>query len=412
MSRRTRPRSIRSRSLRPVAPDQPGRQPLVERLEQRVVGDVGPVTAERPSGEAEPGLQRPIGVPPPQHREPRGAHLLDEGGGRRLPRRRPTLARREDERAETAFGSLPQIVAGRVPRQRHDLVDGAGRRLLDVGLVEPGRHPDAEVVVAGRRLPAGAVAGPDSGRVEVGHDEERLPGERVAGREGSRRAAAKAESTVASRLGDAVRVGEGEHRPAGREVVAGSSPIRADRQPTPQLAGSPAHQLHGAPVGRGVSRPLVDDQSDPFGDARRQLLRPAAQDIALLEQRGERAGDAIEAALGGGDDHVGEARVDGKLGHGPAGGRHVVIGVDGAELDEEVVGVGQGTDRRAVEEREVTGRRAPQRQLQGEPGQVDRLDLGRRERPPVGVLALGPQAIGDTGRGAPGPPGPLVGRGA
>ena len=88
-----------------------------------------------------------------------------QGGGRRLTRRRPTVAGREHQRAEAALGSLPQVVAGGVPRQRHDLVDGAAGGRLDVGLVEPGRHPDAEVVVARRRAsPAWARTGSGASR--------------------------------------------------------------------------------------------------------------------------------------------------------------------------------------------------------------------------------------------------------
>jgi hypothetical protein len=71
----------------------------------------------------------------------------------------------------------------------------------------------------------------------------------------------------------------------------------------------------------------------------------------------------------------------------------------------------EGSGRRRVEERESVCVAAPHRQLQGETGQVGAGDLGIGKGPAGGVLQLRPQAVGDTGFGAAGPAGPLVGGG-
>ena len=139
---------------------------------------------------------------------------------------------------------------------------------------------------------------------------------------------------------------------------------------------------------------------------RGQLLRPTPQDIALLEQCGESAGDALASPFGGGDDHVGEARVHGKVGHGAAGGRHAVTDVDGAELDEEVVGVGQGTDGRAVEEQRDPSEPCPTAPARGRarPGRPTRSRAVRRD----GAGCAPPRTTGGRPRpmrcARPGPP--------
>ena len=63
-----------------------------------------------------------------------------------------------------------------------------------------------------------------------------------------------------------------------------------------------------------------------------------------------------------------------------------------------------------VDERQLLRRRAPRGELEREPGQVDLGDLGRPVGRPGAVLHPAPQPVGHAGLGAPGPPGPLVGR--
>ena len=267
----------------------------------------GQSSPSAPSGEADAGLQRPGAVAPAQHGEPGRPDVVDEGArwspapasGR--PSRTRGPARRGGARMRcrrsSRSGSHASVATS-------SMASPAAR--LDVGGVERGGHPDAEVVAPGS-APAR--------RVEVGDDQERLAGQRVAGGQPARRAGAQPEAAAAPGLGHPVGVGEGQHRPARGEVVAGG---RAGRcRPAGQLAGPPAHRARRPRSAAGWRAP-VDDQPQPLGDVGGQLVGPAPEHVALLEQGGQRAGEAAQAAAVGGDDHAGQAGVQGQVGHGPA----------------------------------------------------------------------------------------------
>ena len=114
--------------------------------------------------------------------------------------------------------------------------------------------------------------------------------------------------------------------------------------------------------------------------------------------------------VGAGDDHAGQARMHGELGHGPAGVGDAPVGVERAEVMEQTPGIVERPARRRIEERQVVGRCAPHRQLEREARQVDGDDLGIGVGSPSGLLHLGPEAVGHPRLGSPGAPGALVGR--
>src|SRR3954471_24122809 len=72
-------------------------------------------------------------------------------------------------------------------------------------------------------------------------------------------------------------------------------------------------------------------------------------DIALLEQRGELAGETGETGLTGLQEHVGESRMHRKLGHRVAVLRDDAVLVDGLELQQQLPGVRERRLGRTVE---------------------------------------------------------------
>ena len=122
-----------------------GRQPLVEGREQPVVGDVGPRVAEGAVGVLEAGLEHPGRSRPAEHPEAGGPDAVEQGGGGGVARFGRTLGRGQHEGSEAPFGAHPQVVALGVPGQGGDALDALAGGELEVGLVEPGRHPDPMV---------------------------------------------------------------------------------------------------------------------------------------------------------------------------------------------------------------------------------------------------------------------------
>ena len=118
------------------------------------------------------------------------------------------------------------------------------------------------------------------------------------------------------------------------------------------------------------------------------------------------------AGLARGHHHAGQAGVQRQVVHGPAGGR-VSWPSPSSAPSAPSSRVPRRTSRRGWIEPAERGRvrRAPRRQLQGQPGQVDlgdlRVDLGDGGRRAPSATRGG----GHAGPEAPGPPGALVGRG-
>jgi hypothetical protein len=158
----------------------------------------------------------------------------------------------------------------------------------------------------------------------------------------------------------------------------------------------------GAPVGK---------EPHPLGHVHRQLVGRAAEHVALLEQGGQQAGRPPLVAGRCVDHHPGQARVQRQLDHGPAPLGGTPAGIERAQLPQKRPPLLQRALGGRIEKGQVGGVHAPDRQLQGQPGQVDGQDLRLRKGPAGGVVDLGPQPVGGAGRHPSRPPGALVGRG-
>ena len=305
------------------------RQPLVEGREQRVVGDVGPAVVEGAMRVLEAGLEHPGGTRPTEHLEPGGPDAVEQrrdGGVAPFGR---AFGGRQHQDAEAPFGAHPQVVTLGVPGQGGDALDTVPGGELEVGLVERGRHQDP--VVGAPALGSGV------GR-QLGHDEERLAGERITFGQPGPGAVAHSEPAVAAGLRDAVGVGEGQGQPGRGHRIGRPSIAPLDARPASQLAGAPADEMQCRPIEAGMVRRRAVDESESVDDVGRQLVGAAPQHVALLEHGRERAGDGAEAEVGAGGDHAGQARMHRELGHGPSGVGDAPVGVERAEVVEQTPG--------------------------------------------------------------------------
>ena len=120
------------------------------------------------------------------------------------------------------------------------------------------------------------------------------------------------------------------------------------------------------------------------------------QDAAALGDGGAEGGLAQAVLVCGGEQHAGEAGVEGESGHALAGGSDVAGGVDGAEVAEELVGAGEGGGGWGLEPSHGVGAALSLAGggfglLEGEPGfgEIEAVDLGRLALGAVGVIPLG-----------------------
>ena len=252
-------------------------QPVVERGEQRLVAEVGPVPTEAAAGEAGPGLERAGRRRPPQgspaRRPARGPAGRRSWPGPAAAGRRPASRTRASSRCSVRSTSVSRRRS--TPARCTSVDVGAGQR-FHVGLVEGGGQPDP---VVGAAVPR---AGP--GRPRPGRATSRS-GSPAADRDGP--TGAQPEAAAAPGLGDAVRVGQAERRAEGgrRRRASGRRPARRAR--------SRPRRLHGAaavPVDARVVPAAVQHEADPLGDVGVQLLGAASKEVALLEQGGQHAG--------------------------------------------------------------------------------------------------------------------------
>ena len=168
--------------------------------------------------------------------------------------------------------------------------------------------------------------------------------------------------------------------------------------------------LTGAPVGRGVASGGVENEAGPNREIGRHVVGPGAQHIPVLQQRGQHAGQVGLPARRGPHHHVGQARVEWQVVHGPAIRRDRALGVQRPEELQQAPALVEGSHRGRVEPaqgRWIGG--APGGQLQGQPGQVDGGDLGIDRAPARGVLDLATTA-GRPRPGRAGRPGRPAGR--
>ena len=252
---------------------------------------------------------------------------------------------------------------------------------VDVGLVEPGRHADAEVVVAGAGRPAGR------GASRSATTRNASPVERVARREAPppRRCAAGSGRRHGPGPGGRGRRGRAPARTrrGRRRTGAGPSALSrrrsspARRRTSCTVLRSAAGWLdRGSTISRTRSATLAGSSSgrprrtsrSSSSAASAQATPPRPRSVAartMCARRGWTGSSAIarpvvvtrwSASRAPSSTSRSRASASARAGGGSRNARSL-------------------------------GRRAPHRQLERQPGQVDRLDLGRRERPPVGVLA-------------------------
>ena len=309
----------------------------------------------------------------------------DAGYPRRLDRGQtaPVQPRRLDElgRHQPAPGLLAQVRAGVAPE-----LDAAGAQVPLVFFAlaaqvaqQPGQHGQVDLLVAGRqRVQPPAVFGHHGVQLRV--DVAPLAH------------AAHADEAVAQAL-FLLAVGELVDRGA---AAVGMAATFFD--PVPQLQVTEELAL------------LVIEFLVPLVGGLRLLLRPVAH--VLPAQRG---GDdehlAQRLAVAGFEDHAAHARVQRQLAQLAAHGRQLVGLVDGVQLVQQRVTVGDGLPGRRFEERKVLHRTEVQRlHAQDHAGQRRTQDFRVGEARPAGEITLVVQADADAVGHPPAAPGALVGR--
>ncbi len=394
-------------------PGEVGAEPVVEGIEQRGVGEVGPGVAEVVAEEADarlgaprrlrPRQQASFALPNPFHQRRR------DGVGVGVRQRR--LA--EPERPQPLDAPCAHRPRLGVPRDDLLALDLSGEVRLDL------------LACDGRREEHARLARP---RVEVGDGEEGLVGERVVLGQPSAAAVAEAEGAglPLAPLGDPVRVGEGQEE-AGvfrRGGTLLSSILAQPGAPVPRFPSDAEQRaaIHAqAPEVAEVVRAEVVRaegflwESDDFqAEAEVHVGRAAlgAEWVAFGEEGGEVGREVAEAEGPGAEEEVGEARVEGEVGEGAAVVREPSVAVERVELAEEGTGLGIGALGRRVEPGEFVGFGAPGREVEGERREVGVEDLGRREGDEGGVLGARPEPVAHARRGAAGAAPALVGRGA
>ena len=419
----------RRRPARRAASTRPGR---AGRARPRAATAAGPAAARRGrGGRGRPGRSRRAGTAPASRRASASSAPIGQVRPRLAERRRagtppgPAAASAPSVHGErgraavaaTRATSAAVVVLARFGRRRSSPSRSASRRrstrtheLVAVPL-QPAVLDDA--VEQRRRRRSASTAAP-----------RRMRAPTCACRRGRRRrrtAASASGSSSATHAPAPVRswnwpgrracrqaVGEpGEQRqpgPVGIDAVE----IEVDAGPPGEVGGPVAQPPDGPPVGAVVAARAGDD-GDAQREVGRQLVGPAAHDVALVDERGD---DARQRVAGRPATIAGQAGVERAAR--PSAGRAAVIDavvVEGAERRaSSSARLAPRLRRRRVEERQVARRRAPRRQLEHQPGQVDLGDLGGPVGRPAAVLDLAPQPVGDARLGAPGPPGSLVGR--
>ena len=341
-------------------------------------------------GDARPQEPRPFG--PLQRGEAGAANAFRQCRARRFAGRGCAHLFVQEHSAQACLAAQHEVIALLVPLDRFATLDLVGQRGDHVLHVERSTDADARVV---------AFA------VEVGRHDEPLVRQRVGGRRPRRRTGAQLKlAGLASAHGHTIRVGEGEHDATalGAHLVE----VEAHLGTACDVGGAVAHAGHIAPVGSVVV--LAADHPDAQRKVGRQLIGPAAEHVALVEQRGHHAGKGRIRGRRAGD-HAGEPWVQGKGQHLAAAlGQAAVLG----ECIQSLQQFGRlldGARGRCVGPAQFVDRRAPRGQFQHQPGEVDLGDLGFQVCTARAVLQLAPQPVGGARLGAPCAPGALVSRG-
>ncbi len=137
-----------------------------------------------------------------------------------------------------------------------------------------------------------------------------------------------------------------------------------------------------------------------------QICAGAAQDVALAKQRRHVASHVRQPQRLATQQQVCDTWMSRQLGHGLAVAGQLAA-IECAETLQQILGLGIRGGRRNVEPHQLLRRHAPTPQLQGQPGQVRRKNLGAAVGGQLFVLVFGPQPIAHPWFQAPGSTGPL-----
>src|SRR5690606_1553904 len=172
-------------------------------------------------------------------------------------------------------------------------------------------------------------------------------------------------------LGDAVGVGEGEED-AG--VVEGGrrrfllapfhpSPLPQARAPVPRLLPDAGQRtaVYVVAGGAAAAEGFEAEAEIDVGGARPL----AVERVAFAEEGGDLGGEAGQPEVPRSQQHVGEAGVEGEVGHLPPVFGEGTRTVEGAEREEEAAGLREGAGRGRVEPGEVAGCGAPGGEVEG-----------------------------------------------
>ena len=225
--------------------------------------------------------------------------------------------------------------------------------------------------------------------------------------EGGAAAAAQDKAARGAALGNPVGVGEGEQQPGGVDLAGGAGPEAKLPLPVLRLGPDPAagRRVHGVAAGPPQRR-QAQAQVGVGGGAL------AAADVALAEQSRQLAGQSAQGQGHRPQDHVRQAGVQSESRHLPAVGGDLPGRVQGAQLHQEVPGLGQSCGGRRVEPAQLIGvGHAPGGQFQGQGRQVGLEHLRRALPGEMPVVGLRPEAVAHPRLQTAGPAAPLVRRG-
>ena len=210
------------------------------------------------------------------------------------------------------------------------------------------------------------------------------------------------------RVADPIGVGQGEHAAGTCGVDVGEHQMNVGAPG--DVERSIAQPLDGAPVGAVVAG-VAGDQLHAQREVAGQLVGPAAQHVALVDDRGDHA---RQRSIGRqrGHHHPSQTRVQRQLEHRPAVLGDRAVGVERIEHAQQLLRRLHRLRRRWIEERQVGRLGVPRGQLERQIGQLDLRDLGREVREARALLELAPQPVADARLGAAGASGALIGRGA
>ncbi len=361
-------------------------QPVLQRAQQRVIGQIGPPGIRAVDPAQKPDTCAPcLGLFAPRQRGKTGlANALEHRGGDQIGGRcrQSPFAQRQGRPAAFAAAPPPRL---RAHPNRRPRAQRCGRR-------KPLRSRLGATAQPGRCAPR-ALSPSRSGYGQI-----ILGGQRVGGGQDRAAPVAQQELAVAPRtaLGDAIGIGFGQDD---ARIVEITALIRGLDAPPPLLGLLPHLVQHGA----------VDREAGHFDIARfaGNDFQPQPQigiagivptrrlhQIARREHGGDVASQPAHAARVGGQDHMGETRMQTETRHRAAVFRHLPRTVQRIEPRQQIARLAIGGIGRRVEPGELRDVRAPGGKFEG-PAARDRWP-GFPARNTAPTPCARPRAKGDN----------------